>query len=116
MSDAGSDSRHLVGLLLGFDNDWPTAVEALIHLLGAIAEHLGYPLFMKPFDGGGWRGVSMVSSYEELQAAYDASGRMLMHLQAAVKDYDVFARSLSIGAETMVMHFDASRPMHDRYQ
>src|SRR3954467_4844034 len=84
--------------------------------LGAIADHLGYPLFMKPFDGGGWRGVSMVRSYEELQAAYDASGRMLMHLQAAVNDYDVFARSLSIGPETMVMRFDASRPMHDRYQ
>jgi hypothetical protein len=84
--------------------------------LGAIADHLGYPLFMKPFDGGGWRGVSMVRDYEELNAAYDASGRMLMHLQAAVEGYDVFARSLSIGPETMVMRFDASRPMHDRYQ
>jgi hypothetical protein len=60
--------------------------------------------------------VSMVRDFEELQAAYDASGRMLMHLQAAVHDYEVFARSLSIGAETMVMHFDASRPLHDRYQ
>src|SRR6186713_2024539 len=28
--------------------------------LAAIADQLGYPLFMKPFDGGGWRGVSMV--------------------------------------------------------
>jgi hypothetical protein len=84
--------------------------------LGAIADQLGYPLFMKPFDGGGWRGVSMVRDYEELNAAYDNSGRMLMHLQAAVQGYDVFARSLSIGPETMVMRFDASRPMHDRYQ
>jgi hypothetical protein len=39
-----------------------------------------------------------------------------MHLQAAVEDFDVFARSLSIGAETMVMHFEPDRPMHDRYQ
>jgi hypothetical protein len=84
--------------------------------LGAVADQLGYPLFMKPFDGGGWRGVSMVRDYEELNAAYDSSGRMLMHLQAAVQGYDVFARSLSIGPETMVMRFDASRPMHDRYQ
>jgi len=84
--------------------------------LGAVADQLGYPLFMKPFDGGGWRGVSMVRDYEELNAAYDGSGRMLMHLQAAVQGYDVFARSLSIGPETMVMRFDASRPMHDRYQ
>ena len=29
-----------------------------------------------------------------------------MHLQKAVDGYDVFARSLSIGAETMVMNFD----------
>jgi hypothetical protein len=29
---------------------------------------------------------------------------------------EVFARSLSIGAETMVMHFEPDRPMHERYQ
>jgi hypothetical protein len=39
-----------------------------------------------------------------------------MHLQAAVEDFDVFARSLSIGAETMVMHFEPDRPMHERYE
>ena len=60
--------------------------------LDAIAEELGYPLFMKPFDGGGWRGVSMVRDQHELHSAYDASGQMLMHLQAAVQGYDVFAR------------------------
>jgi len=50
----------------------------------------------------------------ELHAAYDASGEMLMHLQKAI-DYDVFARSLSIGAETMVMKFQPDQPMHQRY-
>ena len=38
-----------------------------------------------------------------------------MHLQASIEGYDVFARSLSIGAETMVMHFRPDEPMHDRY-
>ena len=38
-----------------------------------------------------------------------------MHLQASVEGYDVFARSLSIGAETMVMKFDPDQPMHARY-
>jgi hypothetical protein len=38
-----------------------------------------------------------------------------MHLQKAVDGYDVFARSLSIGAETMVMNFDPDQPMHARY-
>ena len=38
-----------------------------------------------------------------------------MHLQQSVEGYDVFARSLSIGPETMVMKFRPELPMHDRY-
>ena len=75
---------------------------------------IGYPLFMKPYDGGAWLGVSKISNAAELHRAYDESGEMLMHLQKAV-DYDVFARSLSIGAETMVMKFQPDQPMHPRY-
>jgi hypothetical protein len=83
--------------------------------LDAVAAHVGYPMFMKPFDGGGWRGVSQIRDQDALHRAYDESGEMLMHLQAAVKDYDVFARALSIGAETMVMKFQPDEPMHNRY-
>jgi hypothetical protein len=84
--------------------------------LDAIAESLGYPLYMKPYDGGAWVGVTQVRSPDELHRAYDDSGRRLMHLQKAVSGYDVFARSLSIGAETMVMRFDPDQPMHARYR
>jgi len=84
--------------------------------LDAIAEQIGYPLYMKPYDGGGWRGVSRVNNVDELHRAYNESGQMLMHLQAAVDGYDAFARSLSIGAETMVMRFDPDAPMHSRYR
>jgi hypothetical protein len=82
--------------------------------LPALAERLGYPLYMKPFDGGGWRGVSRVEDPEDLQRSYDASGEMLMHLQSTV-DYEHFARALSIGPETMVMDFRPEKPMHERY-
>jgi hypothetical protein len=84
--------------------------------LDAVAAPIGYPMYMKPFDGGGWRGVSRIKNAEELHRAYNESGGMLMHLQAAVEDYDIFARTLSIGAETMVMSFDPGQPMHDRYR
>ena len=57
--------------------------------LDAIAQKIGYPLFMKPYDGGAWRGVSRINNADELHAAYDASGEMLMHLQKAI-DYDIF--------------------------
>ena len=83
--------------------------------LDDIADRIGYPLFMKPYDGGAWRGVSRISNPAELHAAYDQSGEMLMHLQKAIDGYDVFARSLSIGAETMVMRFEPDQPMHSRY-
>ncbi|MGD9959982.1 ATP-grasp domain-containing protein [Nocardioides sp.] len=82
--------------------------------LDAIAEEVGYPLYMKPFDGGGWRGVSRVNDRDDLHRAYDESGEMLMHLQATV-DYEKFARALSIGPETMVMDFRPEQPMHQRY-
>jgi hypothetical protein len=84
--------------------------------LEAIAGDLGYPLFMKPYDGGAWVGVSKIRDRDELWEAYNASGERLMHLQKAVEDYDVFTRSLSIGPETMVMKFRPELPMHDRYE
>jgi hypothetical protein len=84
--------------------------------LDAIAERMGYPLFMKPYDGGAWVGVTRIRNSDDLHAAYDASGERLMHLQKSVEGYDVFARSLSIGAETMVMKFRPELPMHDRYE
>jgi hypothetical protein len=82
--------------------------------LDALAEEVGYPLYMKPFDGGGWRGVSRIEGPDDLHRSYDASGEMLMHLQATV-DYEKFARALSIGPETMVMDFRPDQPMHQRY-
>ena len=37
--------------------------------LEAVAAPLGYPLYMKPFDGGGWRGVSRVDGPDDLRRA-----------------------------------------------
>jgi hypothetical protein len=84
--------------------------------LGEIGGAVGFPLYMKPFDGGQWVGVSRVGNEAELYARYDESGERMMHLQRALEGFDVFVRSLSIGAETMSMWFEPSRPLHDRYQ
>ncbi len=84
--------------------------------LDGIAERIGYPLYMKPFDGGGWRGVSRIDNRGDLHRAYDASGQALMHLQAGLADYDHFARSLTIGPQTRIMRYQPERPMHERYE
>src|SRR5207249_4336582 len=46
--------------------------------LDAIAAGIGYPLYMKPYDGGGWRGVSRINNPDELHSAYNSSGEMLV--------------------------------------
>lgn len=83
--------------------------------LDAVAESVGYPMYMKPFDGGAWRGVTRINNPEQLHKAYDESADMLMHLQASVDGFDIFARSLTIGPTTMTMKFQPDEPMHNRY-
>jgi hypothetical protein len=83
--------------------------------LDEIAEQVGYPLFMKPFDGGMWVGVTRIRNGHELRFAYDHSGERMMHLQASVEDYDVFTRTLSIGPQTLVTRYDPGAHGHYRY-
>ena len=83
--------------------------------LDAIAQRVGYPLFMKPFNGGAWVGVTRISSSDELHRSYDASGERLMHLQVSVEGYDVFTRSLSIGPQTIVAEYEPEREYFERY-
>jgi hypothetical protein len=84
--------------------------------LDEVASRIGYPLYMKPFDGGMWVGVTRVANPDELHEVYDESGERLMHLQGALEDFDVFTRTLSIGPESIVMRYEPDRPLHDRYQ
>ena len=84
--------------------------------LAAIGREIGFPLYMKPFDGGAWVGVTRAGGSDELSRRYDESGQRLMHLQAGIEGFEVFARTLSIGPESMTMRYDPSRPLHDRYQ
>jgi hypothetical protein len=83
--------------------------------LDEIGGRIGYPLFMKPFDGGMWIGVTRITKPAELRFAYEHSGERLMHVQASVEDFDVFTRSLSIGPQTLVAHYDPDKHGHYRY-
>lgn len=103
---------------VGIDTDKYRTTAAKYHDhfdLPEIAAKIGYPLFMKPFDGGGWRGVTCIRNEEELIKAYDNSGEMLMHLQAGLDNYEVFVRSLAIGPQVISLHFDPDQPQHGRY-
>ena len=45
-----------------------------------IFRYVGFPAFLKPHDGGGWKNVYKVDTPEELFAAYDESEQLCMTL------------------------------------
>jgi hypothetical protein len=83
--------------------------------LGEIGQKVGYPLFMKPYDGGGWKGVVKVDDEAALKRSYDGSGTDVMHLQAGIVPYDRFVRCVGLGPQTRVVNYDPAAPLHDRY-
>lgn len=83
--------------------------------LGAIGRELGYPMFMKPYDGGGWRAVSRLQDESALREAYEQSGKLVMLLQEAVEPFDRFVRCIGLGPQTHVVRYDPKAPLHDRY-
>ena len=83
--------------------------------LGKIGKELGYPMFMKPYDGGGWKGVSRIDNEQQLRARYDESGKLVMHLQKAVDPFDRFIRCIGFGPQTKIVRYDPTAPLHDRY-
>lgn len=80
-----------------------------------VGEQVGFPAYIKPYDGGGWAGVSRVDTAEDLQRIYDESGTYLMHLQKAVDPHDLFIRCVGLGPQVRVIRYDPSAPLHDRY-
>jgi hypothetical protein len=83
--------------------------------LGAVGKAIGYPLFMKPYDGGGWRDVSRITDDAKLRQKYDESGTTLMHLQAGVNPFDSFVRCIGLGPQTHLVRYDPDAALHDRY-
>lgn len=83
--------------------------------LKEVGNQVGYPSYIKPYDGGGWAGVSRVDTPEDLQRIYDDSGTYLMHLQKAVDPHDLFIRCVGLGPQVRVIRYDPGAPLHDRY-
>ncbi len=80
-----------------------------------VFDHIGFPAFLKPHDGGGWRDVHHVHSPEEFFRAYDQTRDLCMTLQAAV-NFDEYFRCYVVGQrEVRTMAYDPRRPHDQRY-
>lgn len=81
----------------------------------ATYEYIGFPAFLKPHDGGGWRGVTKVRNPDELFAAYDASGTDCMMLQEGI-EYDDYFRCYGIGRKHVrIMRYNPAAESIARY-
>jgi hypothetical protein len=77
--------------------------------------YVGFPAFLKPFDGGGWKDVYQVRSVKEFFGAYDQTSTLCMTLQKAVNFKEYF-RCYVIGQEKVhIMPYDPRLPHADRY-
>jgi hypothetical protein len=80
-----------------------------------IFEYIGFPAFLKPFSGGGWKNVYRVNSREEFFYAYEQTGSLCMTLQTGV-EFNEYFRCYVVGQENVrVMAYDPKQPHHLRY-
>jgi hypothetical protein len=80
-----------------------------------IFRRVGFPAFLKPFDGGGWRDVHKVDNPEEFFKAYDTTRDLCMTLQRGV-NFNEYFRCYVVGQEKVhIMPYDPRSPFHERY-
>jgi hypothetical protein len=80
-----------------------------------VFEYLGFPIFMKPAYGGGWKDVYKCDNPEEIFKAYDQTRDLTMMAQEAI-DFTEYYRCYVIGRKHVrIMQYDPKQPHHLRY-
>ncbi len=88
---------------------FPLEWEEILDYLG------GFPAFMKPHSGGGWKSVYKVNNWGEVFNAYNETEQLVMMLQKAV-DFDSYFRCYCIGRKYVhIMNYEPRNPHHLRY-
>jgi hypothetical protein len=80
-----------------------------------IFSYVGWPAFLKPHSGGGWKHVYKCHDAEEFFQAYDKTGQLCMTLQEGI-EFESYFRCYVIGQEKVrVMQYDPKAPHAERY-
>jgi hypothetical protein len=76
---------------------------------------IGFPAYMKPFAGGGWKSVYKVHSKEDMFRAHSETGQLVMMLQEAI-EFESYFRCYCIGRKYVrIMPYEPRNPHHLRY-
>jgi len=81
----------------------------------AITEHIGFPAYMKPHSGGGWKHVYKVNHLNELFDRHREAGSLVMLLQEEIV-FEEYYRCYCIGRKyVLVMPYEPRNPHELRY-
>jgi glutathione synthase/RimK-type ligase-like ATP-grasp enzyme len=81
-----------------------------------IFDYVGFPAYMKPFDGGGWRDVYKIENKEDLWSKYDQTNQLVMLLQEEIIFDDYFRCYCIGGKHVRIMQYEPRNPHHLRYE
>ena len=89
---------------LAFPLDWDT-----------IFRYVGFPAYMKPFAGGGWKNVYKLHNAEEFYQRHGETGQLVMLLQEEIV-FTEYYRCYCIGGKYVrIMPYEPRNPHHLRY-
>ncbi len=88
---------------------YPLEWEAIVDYLG------GFPLYMKPHAGGGWKSVYKVNNFDDLFSSYSETNTLVMMLQENI-DFEFYFRCYALGQKYVhIMPYEPRNPHHERY-
>ena len=78
-------------------------------------ETIGFPAYMKPHDGGGWKSVYRVENPDDLWAKHGETENLVMMLQEEINFTEYF-RCYALGTDQIhIMQYEPRNPHHLRY-
>ena len=90
---------------LAYPLDWP-----------AIFAEIGFPAYMKPFAGGGWKSVYKLHNEEEFYEKHKETGQLVMLLQEEII-FEEYYRCYCVGQKYVhIMPYEPRNPHHLRYR
>jgi glutathione synthase/RimK-type ligase-like ATP-grasp enzyme len=102
--DLPEDTTELSFSNLAYPLDWES-----------IFKYVGFPAYMKPFAGGGWKNVYRIQNAEDFYQKHSETGRLVMLLQEEIV-FEEYYRCYCIGGKYVrIMPYEPRNPHHLRY-
>ncbi|MEM8895685.1 MAG: hypothetical protein AAGC88_13970 [Bacteroidota bacterium] len=80
-----------------------------------IFDYIGFPAYMKPFAGGGWKNVYKVNDPQDLFNKHGETGQLVMMLQEEIVFTEYFRCYCLGGNNVHIMQYEPRNPHHLRY-